>query len=495
MGAPELFLELKTNAKRKKVLHLKAKGKKTFLIGSSEEADLRIAGAAASGCHLVVHYKEPHWIVSDVSGNHQAKLDQKNFIEEKISKLTKIQIGENEITVQAFQKSVELYKEANFSGRLEQHQIIVLSKGRVIVSKILPANVPFRYFDGDQEHLLVPPNGSAWKETAIGPRVIRQRLIPLQEKAATSGFEFDQDLKKPLLALIALVLVLTGIVMLIPKSKIEAEPVLTKNMRDMIFNAKTVKKKREESKKALAQMMKAGGNANQKTSASHTAAVTPQESNAPKANPKTAAAINNLRSSGLSALIGKIAKRANKQGVLVQGSGVTADQANSGSAIFSIGKATVGGGGGAAKDSSTFKLGGVATLGKGGGSGNFKEGTALQGGSVGKADVSFIDEETVVEGGLDRDAIADVIKRNIGQVRYCYERQLSSRPDLYGKVLVKFNITAEGTVVEAHVDNSTLKNAMVEGCIIRRIGDWKFPLPKGGTQVRVSYPFLFKALE
>jgi TonB family protein len=65
-------------------------------------------------------------------------------------------------------------------------------------------------------------------------------------------------------------------------------------------------------------------------------------------------------------------------------------------------------------------------------------------------------------------------------------------PDLYGKILVKFTIGARGEVAESRVDTSTLKSALVEGCIMRRMASWKFPEPKGGTQVRVSYPFLFK---
>ena len=157
------------------------------------------------------------------------------------------------------------------------------------------------------------------------------------------------------------------------------------------------------------------------------------------------------------------------------------------------------GGGKAAKESANFRLGGVATHGKAGGVGvgSLREGAKLAGGSVGTGGVVALsdDEETVIEGGLDKDAIAEVIRRNLGQIRYCYERQLSSNRDLYGKVLVKFTIGATGTVAEQRVDNSTLKSAMVEGCILRRLAGWKFPLPKGGTQVRVSYPFLFKALD
>ena len=56
-------------------------------------------------------------------------------------------------------------------------------------------------------------------------------------------------------------------------------------------------------------------------------------------------------------------------------------------------------------------------------------------------------------------------------------------------------IDAGGGVMEPKIDTSTLKSSLVEGCVLRRMAGWKFPLPKGGTQVRVSYPFLFKALD
>ncbi|MEK7355593.1 MAG: AgmX/PglI C-terminal domain-containing protein, partial [Bdellovibrionota bacterium] len=208
-------------------------------------------------------------------------------------------------------------------------------------------------------------------------------------------------------------------------------------------------------------------------------------------------ALTSLRNSGLSSLIGKIAKRANKQNMMVAAVGVSPDVATSGRALFSTGTSTTGGGGSASKEGPTFRLGGVGTRGKAGGVGNFKDGTALAGGAVGAGNVMALsdDEETSIEGGLDRDAIAEVIKRNLGQIRYCYERQLSSNPDLYGKVLVKFTIGADGAIAANRVYNTTLKSDMVEGCIMRRMASWKFPLPKGGTQARVTYPFLFKAMQ
>jgi outer membrane biosynthesis protein TonB len=276
------------------------------------------------------------------------------------------------------------------------------------------------------------------------------------------------------------------------------EVVLDDKSKEIIFNAKVIKKKMAEAKK-ITQVAKAraGGTGMDSPKNNQMKSNMPEESQAPKVSEKATKALTSLRNAGLNSLIGKIAKRANKQGIMVAAVGVSPDTANSGRALFSNGTTTVGGGGAASKAGDSYRLGGVGTHGKAGGVGNAKDGTALAGGSVGAGNVLAMsdDEETSIEGGLDRDAIAEVIRRNLGQIRYCYERQLSSNPDLYGKVLVKFVIGADGILGSQKIENSTLKSDMVEGCILRRMAGWKFPLPKGGTQVRVSYPFLFKALQ
>src|SRR5690606_20741908 len=139
----------------------------------------------------------------------------------------------------------------------------------------------------------------------------------------------------------------------------------------------------------------------------------------------------------------------------------------------------------------TVKIGGVGTIGKGGGGkGNLSGVGGLAAGGVGSASVGILEEETEIEGGLDKDVIARVIQSQLGEIRYCYERQLSAEPDIYGKVLVRFTIDANGSVSAQKVGVTTLRSAMVEGCILRRVANWKFPKPKGGTTVLVTYPFL-----
>jgi hypothetical protein len=133
--------------------------------------------------------------------------------------------------------------------------------------------------------------------------------------------------------------------------------------------------------------------------------------------------------------------------------------------------------------------GGYGTKGKGGGQAGYGSMTMV--GSTGAAPIGLA-QEASVDSGLDRDAIAAVINRNLGQVRFCYEQGLQGSPDLNGRVAVDFTIGGNGAVKTASVGNSSLNSKIVEDCIILRLKSWKFPLPQGGVDVKVSYPFVLR---
>ncbi len=115
-------------------------------------------------------------------------------------------------------------------------------------------------------------------------------------------------------------------------------------------------------------------------------------------------------------------------------------------------------------------------------------------GGVGKANVGIIPEETDVTGGLDRQVIADYIQTQLGSILFCYERQLSANPNLFGKVSVKFSIKGDGLIESSTVSETTLRSKAVESCLLSQINKWKFPKPKNGTTVVVTYPFMFKSV-
>ena len=133
--------------------------------------------------------------------------------------------------------------------------------------------------------------------------------------------------------------------------------------------------------------------------------------------------------------------------------------------------------------------GGYGTKGKGGGQAGY--GSMSLVGSAGAASIP-LGREALIEGGLDRDLISDVINRNMGQVRFCYEQGLQGNPGLAGRIAVAFTIGGNGQVKLANVENTTLNSQMVEECIVMRLKTWKFPLPQGGVDVKVSFPFVLR---
>ena len=67
------------------------------------------------------------------------------------------------------------------------------------------------------------------------------------------------------------------------------------------------------------------------------------------------------------------------------------------------------------------------------------------------------------------------------------------RPDLKGRVAVKFVIGGRGAVMRAVLSSSSLGDPQVEGCIVRTVERFVFPLPEDSGIVIVTYPFTLKA--
>jgi TonB family protein len=77
-------------------------------------------------------------------------------------------------------------------------------------------------------------------------------------------------------------------------------------------------------------------------------------------------------------------------------------------------------------------------------------------------------------------------------IKACYERALKRNPNLSGKVVVRWTITAAGTVNGVDIDQDTLGDSEVTNCIKGLVARWRFPTPQGGS-VEVSFPFVFQA--
>ncbi|MCC7404457.1 MAG: AgmX/PglI C-terminal domain-containing protein [Bdellovibrionales bacterium] len=133
--------------------------------------------------------------------------------------------------------------------------------------------------------------------------------------------------------------------------------------------------------------------------------------------------------------------------------------------------------------------GGYGTKGKGGGQAGY--GKLAMTGSAGNSTIP-LGTEAIIDGGLDRDEVARVMEANKGQVLFCYEQGLQADPGLNGRVVVRFAIGSDGLVSQAGIANTTLNSTIIENCILQRLKTWQFPIPKGGMEVKISYPYMLK---
>jgi TonB family protein len=81
-----------------------------------------------------------------------------------------------------------------------------------------------------------------------------------------------------------------------------------------------------------------------------------------------------------------------------------------------------------------------------------------------------------------------VVRPPIEKLRRCYQSALAHRPNLAGRVTLRFTI-ADGRVEDATLD-STLGEPELEHCILEAVRTFRFPSAEG--RVQVAYPIVFQ---
>ena len=85
--------------------------------------------------------------------------------------------------------------------------------------------------------------------------------------------------------------------------------------------------------------------------------------------------------------------------------------------------------------------------------------------------------------------IRRVVREHLGEILACYEESVRRRPDLAGRVVVRWVIGRDGRVTGATIIQSTLGDTAVEQCIATKIASWTFPETAAGA-ITVNYPFV-----
>ena len=132
---------------------------------------------------------------------------------------------------------------------------------------------------------------------------------------------------------------------------------------------------------------------------------------------------------------------------------------------------------------------GIKTKGRGGGVRGYGAGGSL--GQRGTVELQLGTSDWEVAGGIDKNAILRVIRRNKHQLERCYEFALQKKPDLEGKVLVQWNIVNE-RVRGTKVRRNTTRDSVLARCLMDRLKNFRFTgtgLQKGQIG-EVSIPFV-----
>lgn len=469
----------------------KLRSEQKFLtFGSSKHADLVSPKPSVMGIQGVFefrggkwHYIHTHVMPSPLPGGE---------IEIAIDKDTLLTFGDCTLSAKPYEVSTPLFSKfgnANDGSTKPYQLFLVYHNGKLLESEVIPQGQKFFVAGDSSKTALMADPSESWKNSKLGPYEVRSRTVHLKSlndlKRVTQDQLVDEDSKKSLLSAMALA-AFVGIFMWLFKSPETSVETALELPQPIQVKMEQPKKKQVTEKAPIPEKPK-----EQKITNS------PPPKQRPSVTPpggdggsKALSAIKSIQAGRISQLIGKVSARAAVSKNVVITSGAEAGTTPTGRAMAAIGKMNRSGTDWTAEGKGSGVS--ISTAGKAGGKGTAGLG-AIAGGKAGSGGVGLLEEEGEIVGGLDREIIAQYIKSQLGQILYCYERQLSANPELYGKVAVKFTIGPSGAVETQRIGDSTLKNATVEGCILQRVSKWKFPSPEGGTKVMVTYPFLFKS--
>jgi hypothetical protein len=99
--------------------------------------------------------------------------------------------------------------------------------------------------------------------------------------------------------------------------------------------------------------------------------------------------------------------------------------------------------------------------------------------------------DPVILGGISVDALNGVMATKLETINDCFEAERMKSPALSGKVLVKFSIREDGSVWNASMHSTSLRNEAAEQCMTQTVAGMTFPKLDGGGLAVVHYPFAF----
>lgn len=450
---------------------------KLVTLGTSRKADLFSIDPTHGAYQAAIEYRNQKW--------HFMQFDtQTKNAQVEISDQFELQINDSFFQFLLIEKKpfvTNQLEQFQSVGQLQKKIVLVQRGSQLLETNILNVNQPF-YYNNEKINFSDSPQ---WDTQTINNLQFKSKLIQVEDLKNISHLSqnqvVDKDGKRLVIATLAtMILLVTFGLFSTPSEKISSMPIPVSAQNVVFKTEKKIEKKHKNSQ---------GAKAEKKSVASTTQEKDHNQAAAPSAG-RVSALLKGAVGARISQLMGKVsATDARTANIIATSQGIKADAGPSGRALSAVGNVNASGRNWDGESVGTSA--GVSTSGIAGGRGIASLSSGLSAGKTGKGGVGLIEDESEIEGGLDREVIAQYIKSQLGKLLSCYDRQLAVNKDLGGKVAVKFIISGTGQVVQQNITETEMKNAPTESCMLSYISKWKFPEPKGGTKVVVTYPFLF----
>ena len=95
--------------------------------------------------------------------------------------------------------------------------------------------------------------------------------------------------------------------------------------------------------------------------------------------------------------------------------------------------------------------------------------------------------------GRSKESIKKTVEKKVPILKEIYDKRLSEKPDVRGKIKVKFAIDEFGKIIFCRIVESNANDSLLETEITEEIRNWKFEkIDKPGDVTEVIYPFVFE---
>ena len=92
-------------------------------------------------------------------------------------------------------------------------------------------------------------------------------------------------------------------------------------------------------------------------------------------------------------------------------------------------------------------------------------------------------------GKLDGSVVTRVFQRRSSAFRRCYENRLRVRPNIQGKIVIRFTIGSAGRITRITVASNSTGDSAVGSCIVDKVRGMRFSPPENG-EVTFTYPIV-----